>query len=150
MAEVTKSKAGTADYRLIGATGAETEKRENQKIRKSMGNQLMFSKMKKTLKFSILVAMMAFAFVACKEDPDKYKEDCEKNNTGTLELHSELRGRTIYINDVNYGEMAGGEIKTVELPVGKHTIRFEYPGCKGEFEVEVEQCLNQIIFLMPC
>jgi len=31
-----KNEAGTADYRLIGATGAETETRENQKIQKSM------------------------------------------------------------------------------------------------------------------
>jgi len=36
-----KSKTSTADYRMIGATGAETAKRENQKIRKSMGNNLM-------------------------------------------------------------------------------------------------------------
>jgi len=44
MIEVSKDKAGTADYRMIGATGAETAKRENQKNLKSMGNNLMSEK----------------------------------------------------------------------------------------------------------
>ena len=40
MIEVSKDRTSTADYRMTGATGAETiqKTRENQKIQKSMGN----------------------------------------------------------------------------------------------------------------
>jgi len=37
-----KSKTSTADYRMTGATGAETEKRENRKSLRVWGNQLKF------------------------------------------------------------------------------------------------------------
>jgi hypothetical protein len=53
-----------AAIRDCGAVGAETtqNERENQKIRKSMGNQLIFGNMKKGL--LVLVAVMTFTFSA--------------------------------------------------------------------------------------
>ena len=93
------------------------------------------------------------AFVTCKDkDPDKFRQECEKNNTGTLDLHNETgKTITITIDGKVYCEMEKGEIKPIELPVGTHTVKHDYPGCGGRNnEIEIEQCLSQIVFLMPC
>jgi len=73
-------------------------------------------------KLIILLSLCGMVLIGCKKDD---APECEKNNTGTLQVIShESEEYEIQVDGVSYGSVGANETKYVTCGAGHVTVRF--------------------------